>query len=384
MSGFRVKQLTLTNFRNYQSLRLELGGHCSVLYGPNGAGKTNILEAVSLLSPGRGCRNAALTDFARREGPGDWTVFAEIDGGLGAAQIGTGLQVGPGAGARRQLRINGESHGSTPILGSHLSMLWVTPSMDRLFVEAPSGRRRFLDRMVLAFDPAHAARVNAYERAMRERTKLLKDGRREPAWLEGLEAQMAEHGTAIAAARLDLVGRLTAAMSESSPGEAKGGFPALSVMVLGHLEGWLADGARALEVEDKAMARLAAGRSRDGEAGRCLFGPHLSDLDVTYLAKNMPARDCSTGEQKALLLSLILGQARLVHWARGAMPILLLDEVAAHLDPDRRKSLFSALFELGGQVIVTGTDRVHFDGATGPDTHYFKVELGRIMLDSSE
>lgn len=377
MSSFRVNQLTLTDFRNYQTLQLNLGGQCTVLYGPNGAGKTNILEAISLLSPGRGCRNAALPDFARRDGTGAWTVFAAIEGADGPAMVGTGLQVGEGASPRRQLRINGENYGSTTILGTHLSLLWVTPSMDRLFVEAPSGRRRFLDRMVLAFDPAHSARVNAYEKAMRERMRLLKDGRMDPAWLSGLEAQMAEHGTAIAAARLDLVGRLTAAMKESAPT----GFPALSVAVEGGLEDLLASGLSALDVEDRAMAQLAEGRKRDGEAGRCLFGPHTSDLEVIYLAKNMPARDCSTGEQKALLLSLILGQARLVHWARGAMPILLLDEVAAHLDPDRRKALFSALFELGGQAIVTGTDRAHFDGVTGPKTDYFRVESGRIMLD---
>ncbi len=378
MTAFRVNQLTLTDFRNYDALQLAPGGRCTVLYGPNGAGKTNVLEALSLLSPGRGCRNVALPEFARRAGPGNWAVFARVDGALGPTEIGTGYRPEGEGGSRRQLRIDGETHGSTAILGQHMAILWVTPAMDRLFVEAPSGRRRFLDRMVLAFDPAHASRVNAYERAMRERAKLLKLGRQDPSWLSGLEAQMAEHGVAIAAARLDLVGRLTAAMQDAAPK----GFPALSVAVSGGLEDWLAQGLSAVDVEDRAMASLAQSRPRDGEAGRTQFGPHLSDLDVTYLAKNMPARDCSTGEQKALLLSLILGQAQLVSWARGAMPLLLLDEVAAHLDPDRRKSLFSALFELGGQSFVTGTDRGLFDGATDPATDYYRVDQGRIVLES--
>ncbi|MEN8723286.1 MAG: DNA replication/repair protein RecF [Alphaproteobacteria bacterium] len=378
MTAFRVNQLTLTDFRNYDTLRLEPGGRCTVLYGPNGAGKTNILEALSLLSPGRGCRNAALPEFSRRNGPGNWFVFARVEGALGATDIGTGFRPESEGGSRRQLRIDSETHGSTAILGQHMAVLWVTPAMDRLFVEAPSGRRRFLDRMVLAFDPTHAARVNAYERAMRERAKLLKIGRQDPSWLAGLEAQMAEHGVAIAAARLDLVGRLTAAMVDAAPA----GFPALSVAVTGGLEDWLAEGMSAVDVEDRAMAGLEQSRPRDAEAGRTQFGPHLSDLEVVYLAKAMPARECSTGEQKALLLSLILGQAQLVSWARGAMPLLLLDEVAAHLDPDRRKALFSALFELGGQAFVTGTDRGLFDGATGPDTDYYRVDQGRIVLES--
>jgi len=369
---YRVRALKLADFRSYDALSFTPGAGAIVLTGHNGAGKTNLLEALSLLAPGRGLRGASLSDFARRIGTGGWAVAAEIDGAYGPVRIGTGREADAKPGERRMVRVDGETKGSATILGEHLSMLWVTPSMDRLFVEAPSGRRRFLDRLVLAFDPAHATRVAAYEKAMRERSRLLKDGRGDQSWFSALEEQMAEHGVAIAIARCDMVARLDQAMLE-----ARGEFPAAHLAVEGPLERWLQETQAAVDVEDRFIAALADSRRKDQDAGRALVGPHLSDLSVIHLEKEMEAGQCSTGEQKLLLLALVIAQARLIGWERGRAPLLLLDEVAAHLDEERRARLFSVLAEMGGQCFMTGTDAALFE-ALGSGAEFYSVIAGRL------
>lgn len=369
---YRIRALKLADFRCYDALSFTPGAGAVVLTGRNGAGKTNLLEAISLLAPGRGFRGAGLPDLARRIGTGGWAIAADIDSARGPMRVGTGREAEARPGERRLVRVDGEPQGSATVLGELLSMLWVTPAMDRLFVEAPSGRRRFLDRLVLAFDPAHGSRVAAYEKAMRERSRLLKDGRGDAAWFSALEEQMAAHGVAIAIARRDVVARLDRAMLE-----ARGEFPAAHLAVEGPVERWLSDMAAAVDVEDRFIAALADGRRRDGEAGRALLGPHTSDLAVTHLEKEMEASQCSTGEQKLLLLALVIAQARLIQWERGRAPILLLDEVAAHLDEDRRARLFTVLADLGGQSFMTGTDEALFEAlGTGADFH--TVVTGRV------
>ncbi|HTU09403.1 MAG TPA: DNA replication/repair protein RecF [Allosphingosinicella sp.] len=344
-----VARLSLTDFRSYADAVLAPGAGFVILTGENGAGKTNVLEAVSLLSPGRGLRGAALTEMARRDGPGGFAVGARLD----EIDIGTGATAA--APERRQVRINGAA-ASANSLSEWLSVLWLTPAMDRLFAEAASGRRRFLDRLVLALRPDHATHSARYDAAMRARNKLLaEEGTWDEAWLAALEARMAEHGAAIAEARAVTVAALAARL-EAAP------------------EGPFARALIALEGGDPAD--LAAARARDAAAGRTLAGPHRADLLVTHAAKSQPASLCSTGEQKALLIGLILAHAELVAARTGRRPILLLDEVAAHLDPSRRAALFARLAEAGGQVWMTGTETALFDGVG--DATRFTVADGRI------
>lgn len=337
-----IARLTLRDFRNHEDALIVPRHAFVVLTGENGAGKTNVLEALSLLTPGRGLRGAALSAMARQGGAGGFGIAAQIDG----------ITIGTGANAdhpdRRQVRINGVASAANA-LAEHLSIVWLTPAMDRLFTESAGGRRRFLDRLTLALHPAHAMHSARYEAAMRARNKLLAEGPRpDEHWLNALEAQMDEHGDALAQARADMVLRLGQLLLEA----AEGPFARPSLM----LDGWtVADGAPLRE-------QLREGRRRDAAAGRALAGPHRSDLLVTHVAKNQPAALCSTGEQKALLLSLLLAHARLVGQARGKPPLLLLDEVAAHLDPVRRLALFDRLAATGSQVWMTGTEPALFDG----------------------
>ncbi|HYD12772.1 MAG TPA: DNA replication/repair protein RecF [Allosphingosinicella sp.] len=330
-----VTRLSLTDFRSYADALLAPGPGFVILTGENGAGKTNVLEAVSLLSPGRGLRGAALGEMARRGGQGGFAVAAR----LGEIDIGTGTA--PGAPERRQVRING-APASANSLSDWLSVLWLTPAMDRLFADAASGRRRFLDRLVLALRPDHAMHSARYEAAMRARNKLLgEEGPWDEAWLDALEARMAEHGAAIAEARAVTI----AALAERLAAVPEGPF------------------ARALiALEGGAPAPLAAARARDAAAGRTLAGPHRADLLVTHQAKQQPAGLCSTGEQKALLIGLILAHADLVAERTQRRPVLLLDEIAAHLDPRRRRALFERLGSAGGQVWMTGTEAGLFAG----------------------
>ena len=351
-----VTRLALTDFRNYRSARLDLAAGPVVLTGPNGAGKTNLLEAVSVLSPGRGLRNARLGDLDRR-GDGDdaegcWAVAATIETRQGPVKIGTGRD--PAGSERRVVRIDGEPARSQAALGEVIGVTWLTPQMDRLFIEGPSARRRFLDRLVLGLDPAHAARVSSYEQAMRERSRLLRDGSNDPAWLGAVEETMAAQGVAVAAARRDAVERLDDACAL-----AEGPFPRARLGLSGVIETWL-DELPALAAEDRFRAALKDGRAADAAAGGATVGPHRSDLAVTHAARGAPAETMSTGEQKALLISIVLAHAKLQRETRGEPPLLLLDEVAAHLDAARRDALFAILLDLESQVWLTGTDTALF------------------------
>jgi DNA replication and repair protein RecF len=351
-----VSRLALTDFRNYRTARLDLAAGPVVLTGPNGAGKTNLLEAVSVLSPGRGLRNARLVDFDRRPAEGEaetgWAVAATIETRRGAVRVGTGRD--PAGGERRVVRIDGENTRGQAALGEVIGVTWLTPQMDRLFIEGPSARRRFLDRLVLGLDPAHAARVSSYEHAMRERSRLLRDGPNDPAWLAAIEETMAAQGVAVAAARRDAVERLDEACTA-----AEGPFPRARLSLQGTVEGWL-DELPALGAEDRFRAALKDGRIADAAAGGATVGPHRSDLMVAHAEKGIPAETMSTGEQKALLISIVLAHAKLQRQTRGEPPLLLLDEVAAHLDAARREALLTTLLDLESQVWLTGTDATIF------------------------
>ena len=346
-----IAALRLTHFRSHENLTLDCAPRAMVLLGANGIGKTNVLEALSMLAPGRGLRGAAFDDmrFERRLG---WTVGSDIATPEGLVRAGIGWRDGA-----RRVRIDG-ANGKMDDMAHMLPQLWLTPSMDRLFVDGASGRRKFLDRFAQSLDASLTKSLGAYEKAMRERNRLLQDnGGAQNGWLDGLEEAMALNGVAIAAARLTALDALAGGLS-AIPEAA---FPRAEIALLGTLEASLRTQS-ALEAEDQFRRHLAAARALDAAAGRCLDGPHRSDLQVHYAAKNMPAADCSTGEQKALLVGLILAQAHCVAAQRGAVPILLLDEVAAHLDATRRAALAEILHALGGQSWITGTDEQSFDG----------------------
>jgi DNA replication and repair protein RecF len=353
-----VTRLVLTDFRNYAGLRLNVEALPVVLTGENGAGKTNLLEAVSFLSPGRGLRRAKLPDVTRR-GEDVWAVAATLQDQTGETDIGTGLEAvsvenGTEPSTRRVVKVDGVSVRSANVLADFSVVGWLTPQMDRLFVEGASARRRFLDRLVYGFDTGHARRVSAYEKSLRERARLLRSGQRDPSWLSALENTMAEHGVAVAAARRDAVMRLGAAMDDGF-GLAGDNFPRAVVRAEGVVENWLED-LPAVEVEGRFLDALKASRDQDAIAGGAKCGPHRSDMAVMHGPKSMPASQCSTGEQKALLIAIILADARLQAARLGRAPILLLDEVAAHLDDKRRTALFEELIEIGGQAWLTGTD----------------------------
>ena len=367
-----VSRLIVTDFRSYARAELELDQRPVTLTGENGAGKTNLLEAVSLLSPGRGLRGAAYADLARVGGAGGWAVSATLrlpDGD--ELRIGTGQEAGTENSNRsRIVRIDGVNAGPSA-LAEYVCMVWLTPAMDRLFVEGASERRKFFDRLVMGFDPSHGTRANAYERALRERNRLLADGIFDDAWLTGLEEQMAEHGVAIAAARAEMLARLRGALEAAS----EAAFPRAEIALEGALEEQVTRDP-AVDVEDRFRARLKEMRNRDAGAGRALDGPHRTDLLVRHAAKDREARLCSTGEQKALLIGMVLANARLLA-ARGRQPLLLLDEVAAHLDEVRRAALFDEIVGLGLQAFMTGTDPSLFE-AFGPRAQHLRVEGGQI------
>jgi DNA replication and repair protein RecF len=346
-----LTRLTLTDFRSYAAASIEPGPGFVVLTGDNGAGKTNILEAVSLLAPGRGLRGAALGEMARKGGAGGFSVSARLSaGGLGDIELGTGtLATAP---ERRIVRINSATASATA-LSEWLSIVWLTPAQDRLFSESAGERRRFLDRLVLALNPGHAHHATRYEAAMRQRNRLLADDHPDADWLTALELAMSDHGAAIVESRAALVDALvTRIAAEPDSIFARAGLS---------LTGW--DGG-------DLPRDLAQSRVRDAAAGRALIGPHRQDLAVMHLAKAQPAAGSSTGEQKALLLGIILAHADLVAEAVKRRPILLLDEVAAHLDPSRRAALFERLGSGGGQVWLTGTEAALFDAVPRFATHY--------------
>lgn len=370
-----VRRLDLTDFRNYRALRLEVDAAPVVLSGANGAGKTNLLEALSFLAPGRGLRRAALGEVARsssgRSEP-NWAVAARVDTRQGQIALGTGVETATGGGrqSRRIVRIDGEPARGQAALAEQVSIIWLTPEMDRLFQEGASGRRRFIDRMVYGFDPEHANRLADYEQALRGRQRLLRDQVDDAAWLSVLEETMASSGVAVAAARRETVTKLDAAL-KSSDAAAGLPFPRASLELAGEVETWLAEGP-ALEVEDRLRAALAAARAHDRSTGRTGHGPHRSDLLVRHVDKAMPAAHCSTGEQKALLIAIVLAHAQLLTLDRGATPVLLLDEVAAHLDDNRRAGLAARILDLGAQAWLTGTDEHLFEGFRG-GAQFFRV-----------
>ncbi|MCA3575334.1 MAG: DNA replication/repair protein RecF [Aestuariivirga sp.] len=369
-----ITRLTLTDFRNYGGLRLKSDAQLVALTGANGAGKTNILEAISLMAPGRGLRGAAFEELARQGGPASWAIAAEVETPHGPVSLGTGWsgQSEAGDGGGRLVVIDGEVQKGSGALAQHMRLLWLTPAQDRLFAGPASDRRRFLDRLVAAFDPEHAARVLVFEKVMRERNLLLAETRPDGAWLSSLEAQMAEAAVAISAARL--VG-LEALQTHIGEGRSESSFPWAEIALEGEIEALVAQ-KPAVQVEDEYRSILRDSRGLDRAAGRTLRGPHRSDLGVVHGPKGMAAGLCSTGEQKALLIGLVLAQARAVKGMAGVAPILLLDEVAAHLDRVRRKSLIEALRALGSQSWMTGTDAELFEAIIGQGA-IFHVEDGQ-------
>jgi DNA replication and repair protein RecF len=369
-----ISKLLLTNFRNYATLSIDLEPGAVVFSGDNGAGKTNLLEAISLLTPGRGLRRAPYADVAREGGDGGFALHARLDGPDGQVEIGTGISGGDTAGeGGRRVRINGAAARSAEDMLEWLRVAWLTPAMDALFTGPAADRRRFLDRQVLAIDPGHGQRALDYEKAMRGRNRLLAEGSRDDAWFDAIETQMAETGVAIAAARAELV-RLLAAMIDKLP--SAGPFPQADIGLSGTLESEVGTSA-SVDVEERFRRALADGRDRDRAAGRTLDGPHRSDLVVRHRPKAMPAELCSTGEQKALLVGMVLSHARLTGEMSGMTPILLLDEIAAHLDGGRRAALFSILEELNCQAFMTGTDAALFSSLKGR-AQFLTVDHGTV------
>lgn len=359
-----VRRLVLTDFRCYARLRLDADSRPVVLTGANGAGKTNLLEALSFLTPGRGMRRATLSEVARHEAGENapWAVAAVLDGPAGRVEIGTGREAGS---ERRAVRIDGEP-AKAQDLAALASALWLTPAMDRLFIEGAGGRRRFLDRLVFGLDSGHARRAAAYEHAMRERNRLLKAGGGDAGWLSALEEGMARHGIALAAARKSAVARL----DEACRG-GLGPFPAARLALAGEVEAWL-DEVPPDAAEEKFRAALTRARARDEAAGAAIVGPHRTDFLVRHAAKDMPAGQCSTGEQKAVLVSIVLAQARVRTALSGLAPLLLLDEVVAHLDQTRRAALYDELAGLNAQSWMTGTDE-HLFADFGERAQFFRV-----------
>jgi DNA replication and repair protein RecF len=374
MTPSRIHRLTLTHFRNYRAASLQTQADIVVLAGPNGAGKTNCIEAISFLSPGRGLRRANLEDVADNQGDGSWAVSAEVEGALGLATLGTGIDPPTAdSSVTRRCRIDREAVASATAFGDHLRMVWLTPAMDGLFLGPASERRRFFDRLVLAIDSEHSARVSALDRSLRSRNRLLEVRNYDDHWCDAIERETAELAVAVAAMRGQTAARLAAMLRSRGAASA---FPSAEIALDGWMENALSSES-ATAVEDRYRQILRDNRPRDAIAGRTLDGPHLTDLQVVYAPKNMPARDASTGEQKALLIGLVLAHAGLVAEMTGITPLLLLDEVVAHLDPGRRLALFEELAKLGAQVWMTGADQAAF-ADIGSSGEIFTVDSGQI------
>lgn len=368
VAALAVTRLSLTRFRNYEHARLETDRRSVALIGPNGAGKTNLLEALSFLAPGRGLRGVRPPEPTRIGSDEGWAVAATVETPGGPMEVGTGVD----RDERRVVRVDGRPVKGQGVLAESLSVVWLTPPMDRLFQEGAAGRRRFLDRLVFGFDPAHAGRLTRHDRAARERSALLREGSTDESWLSGLEDQMATSGAAIAGARLSVTSRLRAAAGRST-----GPFPAADVTVDGPIEALLARGP-ALAAEEATRDALRAARRDDARSGTTSIGPHRADLRVRHLERDMPAALCSTGEQKALLIALTLAHIRLAQAERGAAPLVLLDEITAHLDLARREALFAELALSGVQAWMTGTDPEEF-APLGDTARRVRVEEARLI-----
>ena len=375
-----IRRVTLADFRSYPALDLRAASNMVALAGDNGAGKTNLLEALSLFTPGRGLRRAELAEMAREGGNGGFAVSLEIEGEAGGPlQLGTGLEFSDGA-AQRKYRLDREPAPSPRVFADHLRVVWLTPSMDGLFTGSAGDRRRFLDRLVLAVDSDHGTRVAALEKALRNRNRLLEERRGEKIWLDSAEREIAELAIAVAAARGETVERLAALIAAGRDDESP--FPWADIALEGEIDRLMAE-RPALEAEDLYRALLRENRARDAAAGRTLIGPQASDLVVLHGPKQCEARRASTGEQKALLVGLVLAHARLVAGMSGIAPLVLLDEIAAHFDPARRNALFDALQALGGQVWMTGADERLFDDLRGR-ADIFAVAGGRLTRAGGE
>lgn len=378
-----VTRLSLSAFRSYGNARIDLEPSTApiVLTGPNGAGKTNILEALSFLSPGSGLRRASLSEVSTIDRAAPWAVASQI--ALNGDQIAIGTGLSPdcltGATMRRVVRIDGEDQTNQSVLADLLSVVWLTPQMDRLFIEGASSRRRFLDRMVMALHPDHGRQYGAFERLMRERSKLLSDygAQADPSWLSALEARMAEHAVAVAIARIDYAGQLAGQIDAASDGA----FPKASLALDGWIENRLGADTPAVDAEVMYREALKAARPMDGATGRSSIGAHKMDLLVSHREKGMRADLCSTGEQKALLIGLTLAGAKLKQAVSGTAPLVLLDEVAAHLDDVRRAALFDELSTLGSQCWLTGTDQALFSALQGRAI-FFQINDGNIRQET--
>lgn len=369
-----VDKISLFHFRNYIDTQLHFEPGPVVLTGDNGSGKTNLLEAISLLVPGRGLRKAAIADLQNQKSGEAWAVSVHLRTALGGLSIGTGRDPHESDAERRLVYIDGKNARGQNALANHVAMAWITPDMDRILAEGPGARRKLLDRLAYSFDPAHGGRVHRYEKALRERLRLLREGPADAAWLNALEDEMAQTGVAIAAARKHMLQQLRTAIAET--GSA---FPRADLALKGIAEEAL-DDKPALPVEDMLRAALARTRGEDAQTGTCSMGPHRSDLLVRHREKDCPAELCSTGEQKALLIAIMLAYLRTLMQHRQMTPIFLLDDIAAHLDDVRRACLFEEIIALGIQAWLTGTDTEPFETLL-PHAQYGVVEYGSVKLD---
>ena len=379
----RIKRLTLRDFRSYATLDLEIGGPCIVFIGENGVGKTNLLEAVSLFGPGRGLRRADFSAMARHGAAGGFAVSAHVGVGDEVRRLGIGLDLNDAEHPKRTLRIDGGPAPSAQAFSEYLRLIWLGPAMDGLFVGPAGERRRFLDRLVLTLDPTHGARVGKFERALRGRNRLLEEvaprDLRRGAWLDAIEHEAAELGVAISAARAETVARLRDIVTRTRDIASPFAWPGIALE--GDFDSAI-NGLSSLEAEEFYRVCLATGRDRDAAAGRTLIGPHSSDLAVRHGPKDAPAAECSTGEQKALLVSLVLAHAELVGEMTGLAPVVLLDEISAHFDPRRREALFEILFALGAQVLMTGADRNAFHGLRYR-AKFYEIKTGHAAIISA-
>uniref|UniRef100_A0A2A4Z4E3 DNA replication and repair protein RecF n=1 Tax=OCS116 cluster bacterium TaxID=2030921 RepID=A0A2A4Z4E3_9PROT len=380
-----ISDLRLENFRNYSNLSLSFSDKPTIFHGSNGAGKTNILEALSYLSTGRGLRRASLGDVVKADAQtaSGFTIFSQIQAEFDEIKIGVGARPNPGqlgdeAGGSRyskEIRIDGETFKNSTVLGDFVRAIWLTPSLDRLFTGPAAERRKFFDRFVTGFDPAHSARTSRFEKAMRERNKLLEKNIMDDVWLAGIEGQMAEQAVAIAAARREVALHLSALLEAGS----QSAFPFARIAMQGDLEQLIGERS-AIEVEDIYLQHLKDNRPYDQQSGRTKFGPHKSDLLAWHGSKGIEAKKCSTGEQKALLIALLLAHAKLVTQVAGdAVLIMLLDEITAHLDAHRRAALFEELGDLDAQLFMTGTDHSLFSAITDTST-VFEISEGGVVV----